>query len=158
MQLFLYFYPPHKLLKLLLCRSQSRFFMPHRGLGQFPHTRQVSISPGSVRAIFKNSTLKKPQKTLKSENPSLCYVAKPLLLDFVNPQDNLISFVKSSLQYGDTSKIKNRSAFWPSDPISGDISKETQNTNLKEHKHPCVYCSIIYNRQDMKVSQVPISR
>ena len=33
-------------------------------------------------------------------------------------------------------KIKNGTAFQPSDPISGIISEGTQNTNLKEHKHP----------------------
>ena len=32
-------------------------------------------------------------------------------------------------------KIKNGSAFWPSYPTSGNISKGTQNTNSKEHKH-----------------------
>ena len=38
-------------------------------------------------------------------------------------------------QYGDISKIKNGSAFWPSNPTFGSISEGTQNTNLKEHKH-----------------------
>ena len=33
-------------------------------------------------------------------------------------------------------KIKNESAFRSSDPTAGNLSKETQNTNLKEHKHP----------------------
>ena len=55
-------------------------------------------------------------------------------------------------------KITYGSAFWPIDPTSGNIAKETQNTNSKEHKHPCVHCSIIYNRQDMEAAQVPISR
>ena len=41
---------------------------------------------------------------------------------------------------------------------NGTISEETQNTNLKEHKHPCVHCSIIYNHQDMEAAQVSISR
>ena len=49
-------------------------------------------------------------------------------------------------------KTKNGSAFWPSDPIPGNISEGIQNTNLKEHKHPYVYCSIIYNRQDMEAA------
>ena len=53
-------------------------------------------------------------------------------------------------------KIKNGSACWPSDPISGTITEGTQNTNLKEHKHSCVYCSIIYSCQDMESSQVSI--
>ena len=50
------------------------------------------------------------------------------------------------------------SAFWPSDPTSGNISEGTQNTNLKEHKHPYVHCSVIYNSQDMEAAQVSISR
>ena len=61
-------------------------------------------------------------------------------------------------QYGDTSKIKNGSAFWLSDPTSRNISEGTQNTNLKEYKHRYVHCSIIYNRQDMEIAQVPSSR
>ena len=55
-------------------------------------------------------------------------------------------------------KIKSGSAFWPSDPTSGNISKGTQNTNSKEHNHPYVHCSVIYNHQDMETSQVSISR
>ena len=39
-------------------------------------------------------------------------------------------------------KIKNGSAFRPSNPISGNISEGTQNTNLKEYKHPYVHCSV----------------
>ena len=41
-------------------------------------------------------------------------------------------------------KIKSGSAFWPIDSTSGNISKGTQNTNLKEHKHPYVRCHTIY--------------
>ena len=33
-------------------------------------------------------------------------------------------------------KMKNGSAFRPNDPISGNIFERTQNTNLKEQKHP----------------------
>ena len=54
-------------------------------------------------------------------------------------------------------KIKNGSTFWPSNPISGNISKTAQNTNSKEHKHPYVHWSIIYNHQDMQVAQMSIS-
>ena len=39
-------------------------------------------------------------------------------------------------------KIKNRSAFCLIDPTSGNISEETQNTNLKEHKHPYVIAAL----------------
>ena len=55
-------------------------------------------------------------------------------------------------------KIKNGSAFWPSNPTSGNISKGSQNTDFKEHKHPCVHCSIIDNCQDTEAAQVPIKR
>ena len=55
-------------------------------------------------------------------------------------------------------KIKNGSVFWPSDSISGNKFKGTQNTNLKEPKLLYVPCSIIYNRQDKEAVQVSISR
>ena len=42
--------------------------------------------------------------------------------------------MESSMQI--PQKIKNESAFRLSYPTSGDISKGTQNTNSKEHKHP----------------------
>ena len=64
--------------------------------------------------------------------------------------------VESSMEV--TQKIKNRSAFWPSDLTSGNILEGTQNTNLKEHKHLCVHCSIIYNHQDMEAAQVSSGR
>ena len=51
-------------------------------------------------------------------------------------------------------KIKNRITLWPSYFTSGHLSKETQNTNLKEYMHPCVHCSIIYNSQDLEAAQV----
>ena len=55
-------------------------------------------------------------------------------------------------------KTKTGSAFWPSNPTSGNLCEGTENTNLKEHKHPYVHCSIIYNHQDMEVAQVSINR
>ena len=54
-------------------------------------------------------------------------------------------------------KLKNGSAFWPSNSTSGTISKGNENTNLKEHKHSYVHCSIIYNHQDMEAAQVSIN-
>ena len=51
----------------------------------------------------------------------------------------------------------NGSAFWPSNPIAGNISEGNQNTNSKEQKHPYVHCSIIYNHQDMEAAQVSVS-
>ena len=44
-----------------------------------------------------------------------------------------------------------QSYFW-------DSSKETQDTNSKEHRYPYVHCSIIYNCQDKEAAQVSISR
>ena len=64
--------------------------------------------------------------------------------------------VENSMKF--PQKIKNRTAFWPSDPTSGNISEETQNTNCKEYMHPYVHCSIIYNSQDLETAQVSISR
>ena len=56
---------------------------------------------------------------------------------------------------GITQKVKNWSAFQPSNSTSGNISKGTQNTNSKEHKHPYVHCSIVYNHQDMEAVKCP---
>ena len=64
--------------------------------------------------------------------------------------------VESSMEI--PQKIKNGSAFQPSDPTSGNISKGTQNTNSKEHKHTDVHWSVIYNHQDTEAAQVSISR
>ena len=55
-------------------------------------------------------------------------------------------------------ETKNGSAFWHSNPTSGNISEGTQNTNLKKHKHPYVQCSVIYNYQDLEATQMSISR
>ena len=60
--------------------------------------------------------------------------------------------------YGDTSKIKNGAALWPSDSTSGSISEETQNTNSKEYMHPYICCSVIYNSQDLEAAQVSVNR
>ena len=64
--------------------------------------------------------------------------------------------LESSMQI--PQKIKNGIALWPIDSISGNLSKETQNTNSKEHNCPYALCSVIYNHQDMEAAQVPISR
>ena len=47
--------------------------------------------------------------------------------------------------------------FDPVTPTSKNIPEETQNTNLKDHKHPFVCCSVIYSHQDMEAAQVSIS-
>ena len=41
---------------------------------------------------------------------------------------------------------------------SENLSKENQNTNSREYKHPCVLCSIIYNCQGIHAAQMSISR
>ena len=64
--------------------------------------------------------------------------------------------VESSMEI--LQKIKNGTALWPSNFTSRNLSEETQNTNLKEHKHLYVHCSIIYNHQDLEAAQVSISR
>ena len=62
--------------------------------------------------------------------------------------------VESSMEI--CQKIKNGSAFRPKDPTSGNPSEGAQNTNLKEHKHPCVHRGIIYNNQAIELAQVSI--
>ena len=62
--------------------------------------------------------------------------------------------VKSSMEI--TQKIKNGTAIWPSDFTSRNLSKETQNTDLKEYNHPYVHCSVIFNCQDLEAAQVSI--
>ena len=57
--------------------------------------------------------------------------------------------------WGIPQKIKNGSAFSPRNPTSGHVSKGTQNTKSKEHKHPYVHRSIIYNNQDMEATKCP---
>ena len=41
---------------------------------------------------------------------------------------------------------------------SGYLSEETQNTTSKGHVNPCVYCSIIYNNQDIEATWVFTNR
>ena len=49
-------------------------------------------------------------------------------------------------------KIKNGPASWPRDVTSRNLSKETQNTNLKEYMLPYVHCNIIYNSQVLETA------
>ena len=46
---------------------------------------------------------------------------------------------------------------WPSYYISGYLSEEHENTNLKRYMHPCVHCTIIYCSQDTETAYVYIS-
>ena len=65
---------------------------------------------------------------------------------FMGMQTGAACTVENSMEL--PQKIKNGTAFCPSDPTSWNMSKETQNTNSKECKHPYVHCSIIYNNKD----------
>ena len=56
--------------------------------------------------------------------------------------------VEGSMEF--PQKIKNGTAFWPSNSTFETTSKETQNPNLKERKHPCVHCSVTYTSQDLQ--------
>ena len=53
-------------------------------------------------------------------------------------------------------KIKNRITIRSSSSTTRYLAKENENTNLKRSMHPYVYCSILYNNQDMKATQRPI--
>ena len=49
-------------------------------------------------------------------------------------------------------KIKNRAIIWSSNSTSGYLSEEKENANSERYLHPHVYCSIIYNSQDMEAT------
>ena len=53
-------------------------------------------------------------------------------------------------QYGNFPKIKNRAVIWSSNFTSGYLAEENKTTNLKGYMHSCIYCSIIYDSQDMR--------
>ena len=52
-------------------------------------------------------------------------------------------------------KTKNGSAFSPSGPTSGNISKETPNTTVKAQKHPCVHSRVIYSCRATEAARCP---
>ena len=54
--------------------------------------------------------------------------------------------------YGDCSKIKNKTTIWCSNSTSGYLSKGNKNTNLKRYLYPHICCSITYNSQDMEIT------
>ena len=49
-------------------------------------------------------------------------------------------------------KIKNRNTIWYS-ISNGNLHKANKNTNSKRHLHSYVYCSIIYNSQDIEATK-----
>ena len=55
-------------------------------------------------------------------------------------------------------KLKMDLHFDPAIPLLGIYLKEPQITNSKEHKHPYIHCSVIYNHQDMEGAQVSLNR
>ena len=55
-------------------------------------------------------------------------------------------------------KLKNRTTKWSGNSTAEYLPKENENTNLKRYMHPCVYCSIIYNSENMGAMQVSIHR
>ena len=52
----------------------------------------------------------------------------------------------------DPQKIKNRTAIWSSNSISGYLSEGNENSMLKRYLHPHVHGSTIYNNQDMEAT------
>ena len=58
--------------------------------------------------------------------------------------------VENSMEF--PQKIKHGSALWSSNSSSGNISRETGDTDLKGYKHPYVHCSIIYNSQNQEAA------
>ena len=66
------------------------------------------------------------------------------------------AIMENSMEF--SQKIKNGTVLLPSNSTSGNISEETQNTISKEYMHPYVYCSVIYNSQDLEAAQVSISK
>ena len=92
----------------------------------------------------------------KSKNSNCCqdYGEKEPSLLLVGMQTGT-STVESSMEF--PQKNKNRTALRPSS-TSGNISKETENTNTKEYTHPYVHCSIIYKSQNLEAVQVPAGR
>ena len=48
-------------------------------------------------------------------------------------------------------KKKTELLYDPEIPLSGIyLTEENENTNLKRYMHPYIYCSIIYNTQDIE--------
>ena len=58
--------------------------------------------------------------------------------------------VEKSIEF--PQEIKNGLALWHSASSSGNISKETWNTDLKTYMHPDVHCSVIYSNPDLEAA------
>ena len=57
-----------------------------------------------------------------------------------------------------SSKTSNRTTVGPNNPTLGYNQKKKTHTNSKRHMHPNVHNSIIYDTQDMKLTQVSINQ
>ena len=55
-------------------------------------------------------------------------------------------------------RIKNGTAFCPSNPTSWNTSQDSRNAYSKENMHPYAHSSIIYDSQALETAQVPNSR
>ena len=55
-------------------------------------------------------------------------------------------------------KTKHRNTIQSNNSTSGHLSKENENTNLKRYMYHYVYCSIIYNSQNMEAIHASIKR
>ena len=53
-------------------------------------------------------------------------------------------------------KIKNRTIIQSSNSISGHLSEENENNNLKRYTHPHVHESILYNSWVMEKPKCPL--
>ena len=81
-------------------------------------------------------------------NSIVCSYGVDFYKFFINLDSKTLSSVLANMEL--TQKIKNGTILGPSDSTSGNISKETQNGNLREYMHSHVHCSIIYNSQDLE--------
>ena len=57
-----------------------------------------------------------------------------------------------------TQKVKIRATLWYSNSTAGYLLKDNKNTKLKRYMYPYVYCSIIYNSQDMEATYMSSDR
>ena len=98
------------------------------------HQSEWLVSKGQERTSFDEDVEKREPLCLAGENVDWC------------------SHCGNSMEV--PQKTWNRSTIWSSNSISGYLSKESENTNLKRYMHPYVCCNIIYNSQDMKATWI----
>lgn len=67
-----------------------------------------------------------------------------------------VATVENSM--GSPQNIKNRTTIWSINSTSEYSPKKYNTTNPMGYLHPYVYCSIIYNSQDIEAAQVSINR